>query len=82
MQGVIMEQGQTDKVEPLILFTIKDVILWLSLILEKICYYCRRLDNSAYLKIIFLISQPKLMLWVLKITVSMKRFFWAPKTHV
>ena len=22
------------------------------------------------------------MLWVLKITVSMRRFFWAPKTYV
>ena len=39
-------------------------------------------DKSAYLKIIFLISQPKRMLWVLKRTVSMRRFFWAPKTHV
>ena len=32
-------------------------------------------DKSAYLKIIFLISQPKHMLWVLKRTVSMRRFF-------
>ena len=31
--------------------------------------------------IFFLISQPKHMLWVLKRTVSMKRLFWAPKTH-
>ena len=38
--------------------------------------------KSVYLKIIFLISQPKHMLWVLKRTVSMRRFFWAPKTHV
>ena len=29
----------------------------------------------------FLISQPKHMLWVLKGTISMRRFFWAPKTH-
>ena len=36
-------------------------------------------DKSAYQKII---SQPKHMLWVLKRTVSMRRFFWAPKTHV
>ena len=30
----------------------------------------------------FLLSQPKHMLWVLKRTVSMRRFFWAPKTYV
>ena len=29
-----------------------------------------------------LISQPKHMLWVLKRTVSMRRFFRAPKTYV
>ena len=39
-------------------------------------------DKSEYLKIIFLISQPKHMLWVLKRTVSMKRFFGVPKTNV
>ena len=39
-------------------------------------------DKSARLKIIFFISQPKHLLWVLKRTVSMRRFFWAPKTHV
>ena len=38
--------------------------------------------KSAYLKIIFLISQPKHMLWEFKRTVSMRRFFWAPKTYV
>ena len=32
-------------------------------------------DKSAYWKIIFLISHPKHMLWVLKRTVSVKRFF-------
>ena len=32
-------------------------------------------DKSGQLKIIFLISQPKHMLWVLKRTVSMRRFF-------
>ena len=42
----------------------------------------RRPHKSAYLKIIFLISQPKHMLWVLKRTVSMRLFFWAAKTHV
>ena len=39
-------------------------------------------DKSVYLKIIFLISQPELKLWVLKRTVSMRWFFWAHKTHV
>ena len=32
-------------------------------------------DESAYLKIIVLISQPKHILWVLKRTVSMRRLF-------
>ena len=32
-------------------------------------------DNSAYWKIIFFISHPKHMLWVLKRTVSLRRFF-------
>ena len=35
----------------------------------------RPLVKSAYQKINFLISQPKHMLWVLKRTVSMRRFF-------
>ena len=38
--------------------------------------------SGALLKIYFLISQPKHMLWVLKRTVSMRRFFLAPKTYV
>ena len=37
--------------------------------------YCRSPDKSVYQKIIFPISQPKHMLWVLKRTVSMRRFF-------
>ena len=45
--------------------------------------YCRHPDkeciNENYF---FLIYQPKHMLWVLKRTISMRRFFWAPKTHV
>ena len=40
------------------------------------------LVKSAYQKIYILISQPKHMLWVLKRTVSMRRFFWAPKIYV
>ena len=39
-------------------------------------------DKSVYQKIIFLISQPKRMLWVLKRTVSMRRFFSTPKPCV
>ena len=35
----------------------------------------RNPDKSAYWKIIFFISHPKHMLWVLKRTVSMRRFF-------
>ena len=42
----------------------------------------RPLVKSAYQNIIFLITQPKHMLWELKRTVSMRRFFWAPKTYV
>ena len=39
-------------------------------------------DKSGWLKIIFLISQPKHMLWVLKRTISMRQFFWEPTTNV
>ena len=41
----------------------------------------KSLDKSV-IKINFLISEPKHMLWVLKRTVSMRQFFWAPKTYV
>ena len=40
------------------------------------------LVKSAYRKNNFLISQPTHVLWVLKRTVSMRRFFGAPKTYV
>ena len=40
------------------------------------------LDKSAKSKINFLITQQKDMLWVLKRTISMRWFFWAPKTSV
>ena len=44
---------------------------------------CRRsLVKSAYQKITFLISQPKHVLWVLKRTFSMRRFFRAPNSYV
>ena len=39
----------------------------------------RPLSKSVYRKIHSLISQSNYMLWVLKRTVSMRRFFWAPK---
>ena len=38
-------------------------------------YLARPPDKSVWLKIIFFISHPKHMLWVLKRTVSMRRFF-------
>ena len=41
----------------------------------------RPLVKSVYPKNIFLISQQKHMLWVLKRTVSLRRFFWEPKKH-
>ena len=41
----------------------------------------RTLFKSAYQKISFLISQQKHMLCVLKKNVSMRQFFWAPKTY-
>ena len=41
----------------------------------------RTLVKSAWQKNILLISQLKHMLWVLKRSVSMRRFFWAPKTY-
>ena len=42
----------------------------------------RPLDKGASLKINFLTSQQKHMLWVLKRTISMGWFFWAPQTTV
>ena len=44
-------------------------------IVMKLLVLLRTLVKGAYQKSIFLISQPKLMLWVLKRTVSMRRFF-------
>ena len=37
---------------------------------------CRPPDKCVYLNIIFFISQPKHILWVLKRTVSMRQFFF------
>ena len=51
--------------------------IWQFFITSKIYMYAigKPLGKSAYQKINFLISQPKHMLWVLKRTVSMRRFF-------
>ena len=46
------------------------------------CLQYRPPDKSVYWNMIFFISQPKHMLWVLKRTISKRWFFWAPKTHV
>ena len=43
--------------------------------IEMLLYQSLNLVKSAYQKINFLISHPKHMLWVLKRTVSMRRFF-------
>ena len=55
---------------------------WSSWVVFPLLYNCladhwsiRPLVKSAYQKNNFLISQPKHMLWVLKRTVSMRRFF-------
>ena len=45
-----------------------------NFILKLFCIYTFR-------SIIFLISQSKHMLWVLERIVSIRRFFWAPKTN-
>ena len=42
----------------------------------------RTLVKRVKRKINFLLSQPKHMLWVLKRTVSVRRFFWAAKKYV
>ena len=48
----------------------------------QLIHFYRPPDKTVYLKINFLISQLKHMLWVLKRTVSMRRSFWAPKANV
>ena len=59
-------------------------VTWVGLqyVIVVLSDHSRSPDTSAYHKIIFLISQPKHMLWVLKRTVSMRRFFCAPKIYV
>ena len=55
---------------------VKMPICWKS---HATSHICRPPDKSMYLKIIFLISQPKHVLWVLKRTVSMTGSFEHPK---
>ena len=43
---------------------------------------CSAFVKKAYQKIIFFLLLNKIMLWMLKRTVSMRWFFWAPKTFV
>ena len=66
------------------LFSIEFIVyIWFHMVFKKIIYglsnrrakLSRPPDKSAYWKIIFFISHPKHMLWVLKRTVSMRRFF-------
>ena len=54
-------------------------LLHLYIFILKYLRYHRHPDKIAYQKIIFLISQPKHMLWVLIRTVSMRQFFEHPK---
>ena len=49
---------------------------------QNICCGYSKEPSQWCWKVILLITQPKYMLWVLKRTVSMRRFFWAPKTHI
>ena len=49
--------------------------VWLLALLKQYLSVYRTLVKSADQKNNFLISQPKHMLWVLKRTVSMRRFF-------
>ena len=50
--------------------------------LEFYNFEARPSVESVYQKNNLLVSQEKHLLWVLKRTVSMRRFFWAPKTYV
>ena len=54
-------------------------VLTLSLLGLTFVVCCRPLDMRVYQKINFLMSQPKHMLWLLKRTVSMRRFFEHPQ---
>ena len=59
-------------------------LLWVILyeVQPKVVTHLKDHSTLAFLSKNILISQPNHMLWVLKRTVSMRRFFWAPKTYV
>ena len=63
--------GPPKRINNHITFAISTYILDIILKVNSI----RPPDKSAYWKIIFFISHPKHMLWVLKRTVSMRQFF-------
>ena len=50
-------------------------MMWALMQVGDKTYSSRPPDKSAYLKIIFLVSQPQHMLWVFKRTISMTWFF-------
>ena len=57
----------------------------LSSLLLHVQHTCLLMTAGLQIRVcnwIFFISQPKHMLWVLKRTVLIRQFFWAPKTHV
>ena len=61
----------------LLIFTSASGQVKISIFQVKIIFtpYIRPPDERGHWKFTFLISQPKHMLWVLKRTVSMRRFF-------
>ena len=77
---VLQKQSGLDLqcISGLLVFAILEYILYSTHFL-KIIFHSRPSDKGVQLKIIF---QPKHMLWVLKRTVSMRPFFWSPKTCV
>ena len=52
-----------------------------GIIFDYLCQ-CEKKSFECVIKIVFLIFHSKHMLWVLKRTVSMRRFFRAPQTNV
>ena len=70
---------QFEETEPARIFVLSPFV---PLLQWKATSVFRTLVMSVYQKSNFLINQPKHMLWVLKRTISMRRFFWAPKTYV
>ena len=62
--------------------SLRNILPKSSTIWCKITGKKRTLVKSAQQKLHFLISQPKHMLWVLKRTVSMRRFFFEHPKHM